>query len=211
MTIHYLSRPMTGDADVAVTTLRVGRGHATYRVELAQDGELRCAGLVTCGRLRDAGPLDFQPDAPDVPSAADSIAVRRIGEAPTLWERLDTRSARRQDLFFFKTEAGEAATGGWTRLADGRPTDALAIAVFLDCWPPAIFNRTMRPDPSGAPTLEYTVHWRNRPTSDWCYAWFETTTFAGGYVDENGVLFDENGVLVAESRQLARYSGAPPG
>ncbi len=211
MTVHYLARPLEGPCEVTVTTLRVGRGHANFRAELVQEGEVRCASLVTVGRLRDAGPFDFQPPAPVVPEPGESIAVRRIGEAPTLWERLETRAAKGDDLFFLRTKAGEAMTGGWTRLADGRGTDALTVALFLDCWPPAVFNRTMQMDPIGAPTIEYTVHWRNKPSSDWCYGRFETRTLAGGYVDENGELWDTSGVLVAESRQLARYLGGRAG
>ncbi|MGO9198632.1 MAG: thioesterase family protein [Acidimicrobiales bacterium] len=211
MTVHYLARPLVGPCEVNVTTLRVGRGHSSYRAEIVQQDEVRCASLVTTGRLRDPGPADFQPTAPVVPEPGESIAVRRIGESPTLWERLETRAAKGDDLFFLRTEAGEAVTGGWTRLADGRETDALAVALFLDCWPPAVFNRTMQADPIGAPTIEYTVHWRNRPSSQWCYGRFESKTLAGGYVDEHGELWDTSGRLVAESRQLARYLGGRGG
>ena len=211
MTVHYLARPIIGPCEIAVGALRVGRGHASFRAELVQAGEVRCASLATIGRLRQPGPLDFQPDPPSVPPPERALAVRRVGEDPALWERLETRTASTSDLFFSRSEAGEAVTGGWTRLADGRPTDALAIALFLDCWPPAVFNRTMQADPIGAPTIEYTVHWRNHPSSDWCYGRFESKTLAGGYVDEHGQLWDEAGVLVAESRQLARYLGGGAG
>ncbi|MGH9296633.1 MAG: thioesterase family protein, partial [Acidimicrobiales bacterium] len=146
MTVHYLSRPLSEIAEVSVSALRLGRGHATFGVELSQSGERRCVGLVTCGKLRDLGPLDFQPVAPDVPPPATSVAISRIGEHSSLRDRIEIRAARSEDLFFLRTTAGQAATGGWTRLADGRPTDALSVALFLDCWPPAVFGRTMRAD-----------------------------------------------------------------
>lgn len=210
MTVHYLARPAPGPCQVTVTTLREGRGHATYWAELAQEGAAKAAALVTLGRLRPGGPLDFQPEPPPLGDPEEAAVVHQVGEAP-LWERIDSRVLRGEDIFFLRSEPGEAVTGGWTRLADGRPTDALAVAVFCDCWPPAVFGRTMRPDELGAPTIEYTVHWRNAPTSDWCYARFETRTFSGGYVDEHGELWDRAGRLVAESRQLARYGGGPAG
>lgn len=210
LTVHYLSRPEVGPCEVAVTTLRVGRGHSSFRAELVQSGEVRCAALCTTGRLREPGPLDFQPEPPAVPPPERCAAVRRLGEALTLWDRLETRTVSPDDLFAMRSEPGDAVTGGWTRLADGRETDALAAAVFLDCWPPAVFSRTMRPDPTGVPTIEYTVHWRNRAESPWCYARFESRTLSGGYVDEHGVLFDRTGRLVADSRQLARYLAATP-
>lgn len=209
MTVHYLSRPETTSCEIDARALRVGRGHAFYRLELVQSGEVRCAALVTLGRLREAGSHDFQPDAPSVPGPESSSALLRVGGEVPLWERVEQRVAGAEDAFFLRSEPGEAKTGGWTRLADGRPTDALAVAVFLDCWPPAVFGRTLEPDPAGAPTIEYTVHWRHRPGSDWCHASFETRAYTGGYVDEQGALFDKEGRLVAESRQLARYGGGP--
>lgn len=207
MTVHYLSRPQVAPCDVQVSTLRVGRGHASFRAELVQGDEIRCAALMTIGRWREPGALDFQPPAPDVPGPERCAAVRRLGEAQTLFDQLETRVVSSEDLFALRSDPGEAETGGWTRLSGGRPTDALAVALFLDCWPPAVFSRTMRPDALGVPTIEYTVHWRARPGSDWCYGRFESRTLAGGYVDEHGVLFDEAGILVAESRQIARYLG----
>ncbi|HKH88197.1 MAG TPA: thioesterase family protein [Acidimicrobiales bacterium] len=220
MTIHYLSRPAPGRAEVHVTPMRVGRGHATYRFDLLQApalpgdaGEIRATGLVLMGRLRQPGRLDFAPPAPEVPGPERSSALRRLSapnEAVSLWSRLDTRIARADDVFFHRTEPGEARTMGWTRLADGRPSDALCVPLFLDSWPPAVFSRTMTADTVGAPTLELTVHWRNHVPPGWLFASFETRVLAGGYVDESGELWSEDGMLVGMSRQLARYAGSGP-
>jgi hypothetical protein len=69
----------------------------------------------------------------------------------------------------------------------------------------------MRPDGAGAPTLEFTVHWRNRVEGGWLNARFESRLLAGGYIDESGELWSEDGILVGESRQLARYAGTGGG
>jgi len=225
MTVHYLSRPVAGPAEVHVTAMRVGRGHATYRFDLLQAGagdlgtiaapaEIRVTGLVITGRLRAPGLIDFAPLPPEVPAPQASSAVRRLSapsESVSIWKRFETRIARADDIFFLRSEPGEARTGGWMRLVDGRPSDALCVPLFLDCWPPAVFSRTMRPDGSGAPTLELTVHWRNPVPAGWLYARLETRQLAGGYVDEDGELWTEDGVLVAQSRQLARYVGTGDG
>lgn len=219
MTLHYLSRPALGRADVIVTTMRTGRGHATYRFDLVQTpaaaggddtsgAEIRVTGLVMTGRRREAGPLDFAPVPPAVPAPEGSLAFRPLaaaGEVVSIWNRLEMRIARAEDVFYLRNEAGEARTGGWTRLADGRPADPLCVPLFLDCWPPAVFSRTMRPE-RGAPTLELTVHWRNRVPAGWLYSRFESRQLAGGYVDESGELWSEDGTLVAQSRQLALYA-----
>ncbi|MGH9172400.1 MAG: thioesterase family protein [Acidimicrobiales bacterium] len=215
MTIHYLSRPLPGSATVRVVAMREGRGHATYRFDLVQGAEeLRATGLVLTGRRRARGELDFGPPPPDVPPPDKCSALKRWtpeGESMTLMGRLEQRVARGGDVFFMSTQAGEARTGGWTRLADGRPSDDLCAPLFLDCWPPAVFSRTRRAGEGGAPTLELTVHWRNAVPAGWMYARFETDLYAGGYVDESGQLWSPEGVLVAESRQLARYAPLPAG
>jgi acyl-CoA thioesterase len=214
MTVHYLSRPIPGPATVLVEVLRQGRGHATHRFDLLQEGELKATGLVLTGRHRDAGPLDFAPPRPDGAGPENSSRLRRLstpGETISIWGRLEHRVRSTGDVFFLRAEPGEAQTGGWTRLADGRPLDALVVPVFLDCWPPAVFSRVGQPDPAGAPTLELTVHWRKPVAGAWLLARFETRQLAGGYLDENGELWSEDGQLVAESRQLARYGGAPVG
>ena len=205
MTVHYLARPIAGPAEVHVEVLRLGRGHTTLALRLVQE-EIKAAALVTLGRLRSAGPHDFAPERPDLgPPPAEAI---RLGDGvmeSTLWQRLDLRVGDEAALWYGRTEPGEAATGGWTRLRDGRPTDALAVPLFLDCWPPAVFSRTLEPSPTGAPTLELTVHWRGAVGPGWHQARFSTQLVAGGYMDERGELWTEDGRLVAESCQFARY------
>jgi acyl-CoA thioesterase len=206
MTVHYLARPGAGPVDVLVETLRVGRGHTTLSFRLVQ-GEIKAAGIVTLGRHREPGPYDFAPPAPEPGLAPEASLPLPPREMPgsSLWRRLDLRISKPEDVFYLRETPGEATTGGWTRFADGRPVDALAVPLFLDCWPPAVFCRTLQPSPAGTPTLELTVHWRDRPGPGWHRTSFETRLVAGGYMDENGELWSEDGRLVAESRQLARY------
>jgi len=206
MSVHYLDRAMPGPAEVLVETLRVGRAHATLGFRVVQS-EIKAAGLVTFGRHRGVGRHDFAPTP--IETALDPEACLRLApdnlSGSTLWRRLDLRISKPDDVFFLRDAPGEATTGGWTRLADGRPTDVLAVPLLLDCWPPAVFGRTLEPTAFGAPTLELTVHWRNRPGPGWHQTWFETRLVAGGYTDERGELWTDDGRLVAESRQLARY------
>ncbi len=103
-------------------------------------------------RLRQAGRLDFAPSQPLGPGPDESTPVRRFlqpGAHVSLWDRLETRVARPDDVFFLRTEAGQASTGGWTRLADDRPTDALCVPLFLDCGPPPCSPERCGPTPRG--------------------------------------------------------------
>lgn len=206
LSVHYMSRPTPGEAEVRVEALRVGRAHGFFRFDLVQD-EARLSGLVTTGRLRGAGPLDFGPEAPAMPSPEASRPVRPGDDHASLWDRLESRVGSPDDVFFLRSAPGEARTGGWVRLADGRQPDALVVPLFLDCWPPAIFSRTMQADGAGAPTLELSVHWRAPVPPGWLLARLETRALGGGYADEHGELWTPSGRFVAESRQLARYTG----
>jgi acyl-coenzyme A thioesterase PaaI-like protein len=215
MTVHYLARPAVGQTEVRVETVRVGRGHAWFRFDLVQGApsEVLATGLLTTGRRREPGPLDFSPPMPPASPPDSSSAIRRVdgpeSQAP-LFQRIETRIAKADDIFFLRSGPGEAATGGWTRLADGRGSDALVVPLFLDCWPPAIFSRTMQADSTGAPTIELTIHWRRAVPPGWLLARFHTKSLGGGYIDEHGELWSEDGLFVAESRQLARYGGGGP-
>jgi acyl-CoA thioesterase len=206
MTVHFLARPVPGPADVFVETLRVGRGHSTLAFRLGQS-EIETAGIVTFGRRREPHPEDFGPPSPEADLAPEDSLRLPSTRLPvsTLWQRLDLRVSKPEDVYWFRETPGEAATGGWTRFADGRPADALAVPLFLDCWPPAVFGRTLQPPPSGSPTLELTVHWRGAVGPGWHRTRLHTRSIAGGYMDENGELWTDDGRLVAESRQLARY------
>ena len=98
-----------------------------------------------------------------------------------------------------------AEVNGWVRLVD-RDLDAVAVPLFMDSLPPAVFGAQ---GVGLAPTLELTVHWRSRPHTRWHAADFRTRFLLGGYMEEDGLLWGEDGRLVAQSRQLARYTPMP--
>ena len=109
---------------------------------------------------------------------------------------------------FGREQPGPARVGGWIRFADGRPIDNLAVPLLMDSWPPPMFATFLG---GMAPTIELTVHWRNRPSPEnrWHLADFRSRYLLNGYTEEDGELWDENGRLVAQSRQLARFSPPP--
>ena len=204
MTVHFVDRPEPGPVRVTVDKVRVGRSHATLSSRMEQDRPVAVA-LTTVGRFRPDEPESIQAGPPSYPPPAECIS----GKGPvipgmTFRDRFAMRVASADDLVFLRGAPGPARTGGWTRLVD-RPLDSLAVPLFMDAWPPAMFSTFLG---GGAPTLELTVHWRAEPATEWHLAMFRSRYLSGGYVEEDGELWDEDGRLIALSRQLARF--VPP-
>lgn len=237
LSAQFLERPLAGPAEVAVEVARSGRRHAVVLARLVQHGRPRVLATVTLGPLAPPGAPRLGPPPPKVPPPERCVTVRptwrrapgtgavigrpsdRAGEDSgpegrrggpaevSLWERLEFRVADAEGLFFLREAPGPAATEAWVRLADGGRADVLAVPVFLDGLPPALFSHTLEPDPLGAPTLELGVHWRDRVGEGWHYARLRSRLWRGGYVEEDGELWSEDGRLVAMSRQLALAAG----
>jgi acyl-CoA thioesterase len=214
MTTHYLERPSPGPAELAVEILRQGRSHTSLEVRLLQeDGDggravVKAAATVALGRRRDPGPFDFQSPPPELPPPDQCFDFVRPDGGQSLLDRLQYRVADPGGSLV-DAGGGIALVQGWIRLADGRPADAVAVPLFLDCWAPAVFGRVERALGGGVPTIEMTVHWRGPVGPGWHLARFTTGTVAGGYLEEDGELFDEEGRLVAMSRQLALFVDRP--
>ena len=90
---------------------------------------------------------------------------------------------------------------GWVRFRDERANDELALALFVDSFPPAILRTS--PDTGWVPTIELTTHIRAQADAGWVQAQIVTDTVRGGQLIEDVRLWDSSGALVAQARQLA--------
>ncbi|MDQ1395962.1 MAG: hypothetical protein QOG64_1221 [Acidimicrobiaceae bacterium] len=208
MTTHYVARPSVGPVDVVVERLRAGRSHDFLHARLTQEGATVAVATAAFGRLRDDAPVSMQGTIPEPPDP--EAALRMDGPSfpgMTFRDRFEFRVAAEADMPFGREQPGPARVGGWMRLRDGRRLDALAVPLFMDSWPPPMFATFLG---GMAPTIELTVHWRNRPDpgATWHLADFRSRFLMNGYTEEDGELWDQAGRLIAESRQLARF--APP-
>jgi acyl-CoA thioesterase len=207
MTTHFLSRPDIAPVDITVEHLHTARSHHFLEARMVQDGRIRATATATFGRLRADNPVSMQGEIPEPPEP-ESAEAFPVPDLPNMAfrDRLECRVASPRDRGLGLEEPGPARVGGWTRFADGRPLDVLAVPLFMDSWPPPMFATFLG---GLAPTIELSVYWRSRPATTWHLAVFRSRFLMNGYTDEDGELWDETGRLVAISRQLARF--VPPG
>ena len=207
VTTHYLRPGLTGKlTDLHINVVRLGRRTATVTGTMEQEGKPRITCTASFGRLSHANPndtiatkQDLSPPAPVLPPPEECVSRSELiqGVDTPIMNRLDIRVEPKY------AETGihnEAVIAGWIRFRDERPTDLLALPLFCDSFPPAVFTQY---GPIGwVPTIELSVHTRRQPQPGWIKSSFTTKDLTGDLFIEDGMLWDENDQLVAQSRQL---------
>lgn len=201
LSIHYLRPPADGPAEVDVTLERSGRRMSSLSARLTQDGRTLAVALVAAG-VTQAGGFDHdEASRPDAPPPEDvPLAPPPDFEIP-IRDHFEIRPAIGPTSF---SGGDEALTGGWLRLRDPAPVDAVYLAQLADAWVPAVFG-VIRERGFGVPTVDLTVHFRQAAVSEdpWVFVRFRTRLAAEGYLEEDGEIWDRDGRLLAQSRQLA--------
>ena len=197
VTVHFL-RPATsgGSAEITAEAVRTGRRVSTVRATLAQEGVGRLEVIGSFGQLGETASPTLTVSPPSLPPPAECLprSAEEQGVVLRLEDHVETRmSADASDH--------RAETTGWIRFRDGRPPDLLALALFVDAFPPSIFRLLGRV--GWVPTIELTVHFRALPVPGWVRGRFLTDDLTDGRMIETGELWDADGTLVARSRQLA--------
>lgn len=197
-------RPLAaGTARAAVIPLRTGRTVASSHVTLASAaGEPAAVDLqVTAASLRREAPewTDVQP--PPIAPPEDCLGMGMPGyDSPGLAQVL---------RYAFDPETSGWLRGRpgplpllnlWLRFADGRPIDPLALVLMADACPPVSFATGRL---GWAPTISMQVLVRARPAEGWCQVQARSRLIAGGFSDEEAMIWDSAGTLVAQARQIA--------
>jgi hypothetical protein len=120
---------------------------------------------------------------------------------PGLMNNVDVRLHPDDTGFATGSPKGEAHVRGWCAFRDGRPVDALALTLFCDALPPAMFN--LSGAPGWVPTVQLSFYLRGIPDGAPVCAEFTTRELHNGMFEEDGSLWNTSGELVAQSRQLA--------
>ena len=102
--------------------------------------------------------------------------------------------------------------GGWVRLRDHDPVDALEEAHLLalvDAWPPAVLPHLSAPAPGSSLTwtIEFVQPFPALTTEDWCMYQAEVEHARDGYGHIAAGLWSPSGELIALSRQTVTVFG----
>jgi acyl-CoA thioesterase len=208
LTVHFLSAPAAGPAEIEVTVEREGRSTAFLSARLIQDGKVQGKAMAVFSSRRE-GPEFDHATMPDVPPPEEA-------------EEFDTSMAPVAVFSRFRAAAvlggaplsgsDRAETAGWLKLKDEQPMTAVLAAAVLDVWFPAPF--VVLTERAVAPTLEYTVHFARElppadsPEPDWVLACLRADQAVDGHFSEDGELWSRDGVLLARCRQVALLRSA---
>lgn len=204
VTTHFL-RPLRPDgtaAEIDVDVVKAGRSTSVVRTILRHRGRESLTVLAAFGDLSSpasGAPGSLAPTAPSIPGPDDCLDRSRLEQG------VDLPILRRLDVRIHPERAHHAASDdavveGWIRFADRTPTSAAALVLFADAFPPSLFPKFGRV--GWVPTVELTVHVRQRPAPGWIQARFECDDLVDGRMIETGTLWDATGRVVARSRQL---------
>lgn len=202
VTTHFL-RPVdaAGPAEITTELVRQGRTASVARATLSIDGRTRLTTVGAFGDLTQAVGADGELTILPPEAASPELCVPRA----ELHQGVELPILDRVDVVIDPACADAAGSDravvtGWVRLADGSDPTPLALTLFADVFPPALYPLMGRV--GWMPTIELTVHVRRLPTPGWVLARFECDDLAGGRMIETGSLWDSTGTLVARSRQL---------
>jgi acyl-CoA thioesterase len=211
LTIHYARAPQPGPVSIRTTIERAGRSLSTLSARMEQDGRLMALALAAFSvpwrapEISDLPLPAVEPPAP--PEPRDGPPPPLHPAAPpfirnlTIQPRLGTRP-------FTGAANAPMEIGAWLGLAEPRPLDALALALFSDALFSPPFIRLTQP--AVTPTIDLTIHFRRRlplgPDPDpgeRCFAHFHSTLLHDGFFEEDGVIWAADGSVLVHSRQLA--------
>jgi len=203
LSCHYLAP--VNDADVSIEThvVKTGKSFTTATATMRQGERVIVMASGTCGDGFPGGTVSYATrDMPVLPAFADAVPRSTTTPGlPGLMSKVDVRLHPDDTGFATGNPNGSALVRGWCAFRDGRPVDPLALTLFCDALPPAMFN--LSGAPGWVPTVHLSFYLRGIPSGGPVVAEFRTNHLHDGFFEEDGLLWDANGVLLAQSRQLA--------
>ena len=200
---HYLA-PIN-DAEVVIETslLKSGKSFATASATMRQGERIILSALGTCADSLPPNTRQLSTHQPPNLPTFDQATQRRETTAgqPGLMKNVDIRLHPVDTGFAVGAPSGQALVRGWCAFRDGRQVDPLALTLFCDAFPPAVFN--LSGAPGWVPTVQLSFYLRGIPDGQPVAGEFVTREIHNGLFEEDGSLWNAAGELVAQSRQVA--------
>lgn len=201
ITAHYLRPGPEGPVTTQAHVVKAGRQFTTVQATMSSDQPI----LAVLGSFADHAAttehrtilVDTEPDYPGPNACTRILATETF--PPPIMGKVDLRLHPEDD--FYHGPSGSPRMRGWVNLLDGEQWDTFGLLLAADVFPPTIFNANF--GIAWVPTLELTVHVRNRPAPGWLKCQFISRFVTGGFVEEDGLIWDSEGTLVAQSRQIS--------
>ena len=195
---HFLAPGTVGPVTATVDPIKDGKRFTTTRVDLTGAGRTMLSGTVITGNPDDGdGPELITGSAPDI---APPEACVRSESAEFFPPPFVDRIHQVIDPAIASGSTNSPEVRGWMKLLNDEPLDTLALVLASDSMPPTVFYTEL--EPSWVPTVQMTIHIRNRPTTEWMLLDSRTRFITGGMFEVDNTIFDEDGMVLAHSRQL---------
>ena len=219
-TVHYLSSPEPGPAEVRVSATREGRSTSQARTQLWQGGTVRAEAFFTLVRFGGvvpeaaaglAGAGRDWSDSPPVGLPPVSECFRMPVQPPGAPFRVPLFGVIEECLdpavlgFSRGRPVGAGQLRGWVGIPDEPVVDAVGLLLIADALPPAVFDLGYL---GWVPTLELTVHVTAVPGPGVLRVRQQVHVLAGGLLSQVCDVWDSGGRPVAHAVQLAAL---PPG
>lgn len=203
LSCHYLGPVNDADISIESSVIKSGKTFTTAHATMRSDNRVIVTALGTCGDSFPGGATRHHTQSmPSMPSFADAVPRGETnGMVPGLMGNVDVRLHPDDTGFARGAPTGETRMRGWCAFRDERPVDALALTLFCDSLPPAMFNLVGAP--GWVPTVQLSFYLRGLPDGGPICAEFITRQLGNGMFEEDGTMWNASGELVAQSRQLA--------
>ena len=203
LTVHYAAAPQEGPATVRTEVLRSGSSLSTVLARMMQGD--RTVAVALGAFSKPWGGLDYTDVAmPESLPPEQGFPIHETDGIPPFIKQFHMMATMGDTPF---SGAENAKLGGWFRLAEPQPADAIVVTTLMDAWPPVVFP--VATEPLVAPTVDLTIHFRvplpiaGAEPDDYYLGVFWSHLARDGFFEEDGELWSKDGVLLAQSRQLA--------
>lgn len=205
LTVHYLRKTRVGPIDFEVVEVGGSRRFTSVRFAARQGDRVVLGGVALLGdRTATTGPAWSAAPPPTLTEAdLHPEAVGPRGGPPAVVQRTGFRMDTRTLGFATGGPRDRAVVRG---IATSLPAEPLAALLACDLTPPAAWN--VLGVEGWVPTLELTAHVRATPRAGPLRVDAETRHIAGGFLEEDALVYDGEGTLVVQSRQLAVWTQA---